>query len=108
VPGLERPLQECLGGLIGLVLAIINIRWEICTGKYPEIKSCIPQRSNFLSYHRKGEKFMGDTKNKIKNIKDQVVGRAKEEIGNATNNEELELKARFSRQLQTLKKKQMT
>ena len=38
---------------------------------------------------------MSDLKNNVKNTKDQVVGRAKEALGDATNNEELELKGKI-------------
>lgn len=38
---------------------------------------------------------MNDSKNNVKNTKDQVAGRAKEKFGDATNNEELELKGKI-------------
>lgn len=47
---------------------------------------------------------MGDSKHKIENTKDQVVGRAKEEFGNATNNEELELKGKIQSSAADVKK----
>ncbi len=38
---------------------------------------------------------MNDFKNNVKNTKDQVIGRAKEKVGDITNNEELELKGKI-------------
>jgi uncharacterized protein YjbJ (UPF0337 family) len=38
---------------------------------------------------------MNDSKNNVKNTKDQVIGRVKEKLGDITNNEELELKGKI-------------
>ena len=48
---------------------------------------------------------MTDSKGKIENAKDKIVGEVKEVIGKVTNNEELELKGKIQSSTSDVKKK---
>lgn len=48
---------------------------------------------------------MTDSKNKLQNAKDKIVGKTKEAVGNLTNDEELELKGKIQSSKSDLKEK---